>query len=281
MFVPGQIDTEQNFTGLASNSRTLPVPWTLLSKRTADLVSNHYLPPATTLRDPSKMKKDETTVILAFWLGRQKDLPPRDVFQFSHYLRRGRNTDLIPAEYPMSMVQGEGMAGGAQRTKTKRVRPKNKRAAGGSKAARRQAPPPDSTHLSESGSPLAVRSLPAAQAAQIDHVATGGVPSSLCLQATPGTRMEVLLTPRRRIAGPEGMRSGERSTVVVPLPRKRPPGLRHPIPLLTPTTPTPTTRVPTTPMLRSRPRPRPKAKTSIGAAQQVDNSDELFIRRRR
>ena len=104
--------------GLAAGARTSTVPWTELSNRTSEFVDEEYLPDDMTLRDPSKLKKEEVAVLLSHWKERQKSLGHRETFQFSHYLGGGRVKVLTPAEYPEALaVRPRALTTQARRSK--------------------------------------------------------------------------------------------------------------------------------------------------------------------
>ena len=100
MVITSQFLTNITISGLAAGSSTLAVPWAELSLRTGDFVEPEYLPENFTLRDPSKLKKEEVTVLLTLWKERQKTLGHTQIFQFSHYLSGGRAKVLKEAKYP-------------------------------------------------------------------------------------------------------------------------------------------------------------------------------------
>src|SRR5271170_3102249 len=91
--------------GVAAGSLTAMVPWADISVATDTYIDSIYLPEGITLRDPSKLKKEETARLMAFWRKRQGEHGPRECFQFSHYLGGGREKELRVAEYPMETVQ--------------------------------------------------------------------------------------------------------------------------------------------------------------------------------
>src|SRR5277367_712703 len=90
---------------MASGSLTATVPWADISLGTDTYIDSLYLPEGITLRDPSKLKKEDTARLMAFWRKRQEEHGPRECFQFSHYLGGGREKELRVAEYPMETVQ--------------------------------------------------------------------------------------------------------------------------------------------------------------------------------
>ena len=222
------------------------------------------------------MKKEETTNLLAFWQGKQPSMLPRDVFQFSHYLGAGWRKQLIPAEYPMVMFRSDAIGPPARR--------KGKQ---GARKTKGRATAAVSEPVMRAAASAAVSEAPRLQAAP-------NIPAVIQPEAgePARTRMEVLLTPRRLLRptiaplitplrDATGNRPVPGNSTHAPGRQRRPPPSRGPVAPLAPETPTQCLGEPTRPNITSRPRPRPKVKGAGDSRREVDNSDELFIRRRR